>query len=227
MRRVETALVAVALALTAAGLALIPLTSQWFTAQLSARFSQPAVVGIDQAKAAGLAEAARSHVSDFVPAELPRSVDGRSGFDETSVSHLTDVRRVISGARLAAGLLAGALTLWMALCTARGDYGRIARGLRAGAWACFGLVAAAAVFATVSFDAFFAWFHSLFFAPGTWVFPSDSLLIALFPQGFWIAAGIAWGALVLLTGGALVLASRAVSRTGERRINSASAQTKA
>ena len=52
-------------------------------------------------------------------------------------------------------------------------------------------------------DWLFTTFHGVFFAAGTWTFPSDSLLIRLFPESFWIAAAAAWAALVVL--GALVL----------------------
>ena len=52
----------------------------------------------------------------------------------------------------------------------------------------------------MNFERFFAWFHGLFFSAGTWEFPADSLLIEVFPEGFWVAAGSTWGALVMLGG---------------------------
>jgi uncharacterized membrane protein len=59
------------------------------------------------------------------------------------------------------------------------------------------------------FDAFFAWFHSLFFAAGTWTFPESALLIRVFPLPFWTSAGAAWGVLVVVCAGLLlVLGSR-------------------
>ena len=52
--------------------------------------------------------------------------------------------------------------------------------------------------AVLDFDTFFSAFHGLFFEPGTWTFPSDSVLIRLFPEAFWIAAGASWATLVLV-----------------------------
>jgi len=104
----------------------------------------------------------------------------------------------------------------------RGRFDLIAEGLFAGAIACVVLVGVAALFGVVSFDALFTWFHSLFFAPGTWQFPADSLLIVLFPEAFWIACGIAWALLILLGGGLLWLAARSVATTGENRARYAS-----
>jgi len=60
----------------------------------------------------------------------------------------------------------------------------------------------------VDFDAFFTWFHSLFFAEGTWVFPYEALLIRVFPLRFWVAAAATWGALVLISAVGLCLFAR-------------------
>ena len=45
----------------------------------------------------------------------------------------------------------------------------------------------------MNFEGAFTVFHGLFFAPGTWEFPSNSLLIEVFPAGFWVSAGALWG----------------------------------
>jgi len=217
MQRVMTVVVAAALALTVAGLALIPLLSPWFTETMSARFSAPEVLGLQPAQTALLAEQAREFVAGGGSIELTPSADPRAGFDAASISHLADVRRVINGSRVVTGLLAGALTIWLAFCLVKGRFADIVAGLRAGAVACVALVGAALVFGVVSFDALFAWFHSLFFAAGTWQFPMDSMLIVLFPEGFWMAAGIVWAGLILLGGGLLWLAAGSVAKTGENR----------
>lgn len=222
MRRLGTALVALALALMVAGMAVFPLLGPSVTAALSARLSTPEVVGLDPATALELAESARAYVGDVGEVALVASDDPRQGFDASSLAHLADVRRVVNGARLLTGLLAGAITIWLAVLLVRGRFELIADGLRAGGIACAVLVAAAALFGVVSFDALFAWFHSLFFAPGTWQFPADSLLIVLFPESFWVACGLAWAALILLGGGLLWFAGGSVAKTGENRAQHAS-----
>ncbi|NDK31002.1 lipoprotein intramolecular transacylase Lit [Nesterenkonia haasae] len=54
-----------------------------------------------------------------------------------------------------------------------------------------------AVLAIVDWQFFFTEFHNLFFPQGNWSFPSDSTLIRLYPEQFWIDAGI-WVAALLL-----------------------------
>ncbi|PMC99705.1 lipoprotein intramolecular transacylase Lit, partial [Brevibacterium paucivorans] len=60
------------------------------------------------------------------------------------------------------------------------------------------------VLALVSWDTFFRGFHSLFFSAGTWEFYLDDSLIRLFPQTFWMDAGITAGLVILLGSGLLI-----------------------
>lgn len=55
-----------------------------------------------------------------------------------------------------------------------------------------------ASWALIDFNGLFASFHALFFAAGTWTFPSDSLLICMYPQGFWSGMGVVWLAVTLV-----------------------------
>jgi uncharacterized membrane protein len=50
----------------------------------------------------------------------------------------------------------------------------------------------------VAFEPTFLLFHAIFFPPGTYLFPTDSDLITLFPEGFWFDASLAAGGTVLL-----------------------------
>lgn len=61
-----------------------------------------------------------------------------------------------------------------------------------------GLLVLLGLWALISFDSFFAAFHGLFFAQGTWTFPSDSLLITMLPEGFWAGIGGVWLTLSIL-----------------------------
>lgn len=44
----------------------------------------------------------------------------------------------------------------------------------------------------IGFDTLFAWMHTLFFVEGTWTFPANSLLIEMYPIGFWVSLGAWW-----------------------------------
>ena len=60
-------------------------------------------------------------------------------------------------------------------------------------------VIALAVLAVLGWETFFAGFHSLFFADGTWTFSVQDALIRLYPSQFWIDAAAAVGLISLLT----------------------------
>lgn len=195
MSRLVRYMAAVALAVTALGAALLPLQSPAFTHALNDRHSQAAEAGLGREESLAVAERVRA----FVVAgrgTLPEVVAGRAGFDAAQVSHLEDVRRVLSAARTATltfGLFAAAL---LAVAVRRGGRMEAGRALIAAAALTIGLPLVAATAAVIDFDSFFAAFHSLFFRSGTWTFPSESLLIRLFPEPFWIGAGVAWAAVL-------------------------------
>ena len=68
-----------------------------------------------------------------------------------------------------------------------------------------GILIVLGLWALVSFDSFFAVLHSLFFAQGTWTFPSDSLLITMLPESFWAGIGGVWLAISVLLSALSVL----------------------
>lgn len=68
------------------------------------------------------------------------------------------------------------------------------------------------IWAFVDFDSLFTWLHGIFFANGTWLFPADSLLITLFPEGFWMGMGILWVAVSILACLIVCLIGRFVKR---------------
>jgi integral membrane protein (TIGR01906 family) len=204
VRRIATALVGLALAVLVVGLALLPLTQPIFTRALAERFSLAEEAGLPRTRMLEVAEQVRAFVVGPAGPALPAVVDGRTGFDDSAVSHLADVRRVIAGARLVTWSLAILLGIWLGVAAARGRLGYVARVMRAGALWCVVLIAIALLAGLTDFDALFSAFHGLFFAEGTWTFAADSLLIQTFPEPFWATAAGVWAGLVLL--GAAVLA---------------------
>jgi len=193
----------IAFAVLGVGLGVVLLATPPFTRALAESYSLGQTAGLSRADTLDIVERVRVFVVRGGQKEdLPVLVGGRPGFDASAVSHLTDVHNVLGAARMATVLLALGLGLWIASALQLRERARVALALKVGAGASVILVVLAALAAMLDFSAFFSAFHGLFFRPGTWTFPYDSLLIRLFPEPFWVAAGVAWAALVLLIAGA-------------------------
>lgn len=208
MSRLGTLIAAIALAVLAVGAALAPLETSTFTRALSARYSPVTP------QEAGYAEQTRRFV--IVSDAQARATIERV-MDPSAISHLDDVRRVIRVANLVTLLLLVMAAAWAVVGARAGWLCSMARALRISAIILAGFVALALLVALTNFDAFFAAFHSLFFAAGTWTFPSDSLLIRLFPEQFWSSAGGAWGGTILLIAAAYWALSMALKRREQRQ----------
>ncbi|MDM7990516.1 TIGR01906 family membrane protein [Arthrobacter sp. zg-Y877] len=117
---------------------------------------------------------------------------------DTEVSHMADVKTVLTVAFVAATVMA-VLSLLAALYLWRRSPGGIRRSLFSGAVLTLVLVAVMVVLAVMGWEMFFTQVHSIFFANGNWTFRMDDTLIRLFPAQFWMDAGIAIAALVLIT----------------------------
>ncbi|GGG43100.1 hypothetical protein GCM10011374_01860 [Kocuria dechangensis] len=123
--------------------------------------------------------------------------DGAQLFLSSEVAHMTDVKIVLQVA-LTVVLVLGLLAVLSALYL-RAKAPRAASGaLFFGSWLTVVLLVLLAVAAVLGWQQFFALFHSLFFADGTWTFRATDTLIRLYPTQFWMDAAIAVGVLALL-----------------------------
>lgn len=215
-RGVEIALVAVVWAALVIGSAVMALTVPVYTSAMTQALKVPETADLPAADVVRLSAQVRSLVADSTYTPLPSEWNGTTAFDAGAVSHLLDVRTVLSVARLATGVSALLLALYVSWGIARRRLSVLASGLRAAAALLVFCVVAAVVVAFSDFESLFAVFHGLFFASGTWTFPADSLLIRLFPERFWVASGAAWGALVLVGAAALFVAARLLRATAAR-----------
>jgi integral membrane protein (TIGR01906 family) len=206
IERAEAALVAVLVAVAIVGVTLLPLTTPLFVRTLVLAVHAERETGLSREQTLEAAEAVRRYVLDADAPPLPERLGGRTAFDAAASSHLVDVRNVLVPARRVA-LAAGALVLvWAMLRRRRQRLLRIT--VRAAIALLGGAIGLAVVIGIIDFDAFFTWFHGLFFAPGTWMFPADALLIQVFPLPFWMSAAAVWAALVLATCGLLYSCAR-------------------
>ena len=123
--------------------------------------------------------------------------DGAQLFLSSEVAHMTDVKIVLQVA-LTAVLVLGLLGVLSALYLRSRAPGAASGALFFGSWLTVVLLVLLAVAAVLGWQQFFALFHSLFFAEGTWTFRATDTLIRLYPTQFWMDAAIAVGVLALL-----------------------------
>lgn len=206
MQALEKALVGLVLAVLVAGVSVIALTTPGFTRTVMLATDGPALSGLDRDTAVRTAEEVRRYVAGISDAPaLPAVVDDRPGFDAAATAHLDDVRAVMGAARLATGLCAAVLAAWTLTAFVRRRWRAVTGAARVAAGIAVAGTVLAAVIGVLDFDRFFAGFHGLFFDSGSWTFPADALLIQLFPEPFWVAAGVAWAGLVLLSAAGLAV----------------------
>ena len=143
----------------------------------------------------------------------------RYTLDDEAISHLDDVYHVVKAAE--AILIAVAVSAAVLVAAIGVKLGRasVARVLRGAAWTVLAAFIALAAWVAVDFNGFFTFFHSLFFAEGTWLFSYDSLLITMYPPEFWIGMGVVWltstvaGCIICLIIGQLLKNNRAARRS--------------
>jgi len=209
VRAIGAWIAGIALAVVAVGVAVAVLSTPPLTRALGARYSMGAtVIGLSAEDTIDLVERVRSFVVKGPGEGLPVLVAAQPGFDAAAVSHLEDVRGVLRGARIATVLLAIGVVAWVTAMLRAKERALVARALYVGAGFSVGFVALMVLAAATDFGAFFSAFHGLFFKAGTWTFASDSLLIRLFPEPFWVAAGAWWAGLVLVAAASFWMVGR-------------------
>lgn len=164
-------------------------------AAINAQEALAGTAGKGAPKIDATANYAAGELSGEQVAALEAAFDAASGryvLTPDAVSHLDDVFGVVQAAKW--WLLAAVVAACVG-CTAtafRGGkrlLGRVLAGAGISVLAVFALLAA---WVAIDFDGFFAQFHSLFFAAGTWTFSWDSLLICMYPPEFWVGMGAIW-----------------------------------
>ena len=119
-------------------------------------------------------------------------------YNEREIQHLVDTKNIVQGV----------LVVWWTALIGVIALGIAARvwhfseayklGVRRGAWATIGLVAAILFFVLIAFNLFFVFFHEIFFDPGTWTFSYSDTFIRLFPQRFWQDAFLWIGTITII-----------------------------
>ncbi len=145
-----------------------------------------------------VAEAGRDYVDSVPGATMPTGSDERTSFTPEVVSHMEDVRVVISASAYIT--IAVCIALLIALILVWRFLGRqyLGNSLFRGGVTAIVVVFILGVVGVLSFDTLFTAMHQLLFADGTWTFSADSLLICAYPIGFWIGMATVWAISLLL-----------------------------
>ena len=133
-----------------------------------------------------------------------------------ALSHLDDVNAVVK--RVVPAFIGVAALAAFCLMVVMRTWGARAFG-RPLIWAGVAVVAVFAVlgsWAAIDFNGLFAVFHGLFFADGTWTFPSDSLLICMYPETFWQGMGAVWLAVTLVLSAAAIISGAFLVKRGSK-----------
>ena len=123
---------------------------------------------------------------------------GAPVYNEREVQHLVDVKEVMGKAFAAERisiLICCVALAWLLLVSRERKAALTA--VVTGCIVLWGMAFVIGVAAATNFDLFFAQFHRLFFAEGTWTFYVTDTLIQLFPLRFWMDATWKLGALAL------------------------------
>lgn len=120
-----------------------------------------------------------------------------SAFAPDEAAHLRDARVVLY---VFLGLAIGSAGLIAWSIARRGADPRTWRSIARGGAALAVIVILLGAFAALAFGVAFELFHRIFFPGGNWAFAADSLLIRLYPYGFWQLTAAALGALGVVGG---------------------------
>ena len=135
-----------------------------------------------------------------------------NGLDTLMLSHLKDCTPIFEGVRQLFLIL---LVISAILIILTGIFGRkkgLSNLLLHSSLLAIVVIVAFGMWVSFSFNSFFTWMHSLFFASGTWTFAADSLLICMFPQNFWIGMGVVWACVSIVISLCLIFVSRKLSK---------------
>jgi integral membrane protein (TIGR01906 family) len=162
--------------------------------------------GFSQQERLQYAHQARKYLvtdQDLASLEELTFAEGEPLFNERELSHLRDVKMVITGLyRVAwAGVVVGLAAAYWSY--REKQWRMLIQAVSGGGWLTAGMVVLIITLSVLNFQSFFFKFHRVFFEGDTWLFYNSDTLIRLFPLRFWRDAFLLFGGLSLAAGAAL------------------------
>ena len=115
-----------------------------------------------------------------------------------AISHLEDVAHFITLSKIANVFALGLFIAGLAILLFTKDTNAIRYTLTVSSMAILVILVLSGVYALIDFYSFFNLLHSLIFPAGSWLYPTDSLLISMYPLDFWMGMGLIWLASTVL-----------------------------
>lgn len=134
------------------------------------------------------------HMRDINSGRDITKLNDRFVLSQDAIDHLDDVHVVLVRAGIVLVGIAVAALLLSVLCGLWKGAFLVGDMLVEAGIITIVALAACAITAFINFDVLFGALHSVLFEDGTWTFAADSLLISMYPQGFWVVMGIIWAA---------------------------------
>lgn len=166
-----------------------------FTFEDRLRWSEPSIKYLVNSEGIGYLESLRFE-------------NGEPIYNPSELSHMEDVKSVVTGMRIALAALTVILLIFTMININKGNKHLILQSFHNGGWGILGLIGAIMILLVISFNQLFTWFHQIFFESGTWRFYTSDTLIRLFPMRFWRDAFIFVGVLCILFGVITILVTR-------------------
>lgn len=173
------------------------------------------MTGIDQTRPADAF--AKTGAEANTLATQMANVSESFALSEDAFSHLDDCNKLINGIvpfAKAAGI--GALICLLILLICR-QWRNLARVLSVAPLILIACFAFMGTWAFIDFSSFFAAFHGIFFPQGNWTFSADSLLICMYPTGFWMGMGALWLITTALASVIVLIIGRHVSEFADKK----------
>lgn len=151
--------------------------------------------------------AAQTPYADASDEELLAAPEEYS-LDASALSHLDDVHAVAKRAYLFIGFVFALALASLAHVAFHLKRRWVGRAIFVGALLVLLIFLGLGAWVALDFNGFFAIFHTLFFADGTWTFSYRSLMITALPTPFWAGAGALWVICTLLVSVACLLVGK-------------------
>lgn len=134
--------------------------------------------------------------------------DGSPLYNARELSHMVDVKELVSSVRLALAIIMVMIAILSLVAIHFGMECRLILAFQQGGWGLVGLIVSILLLVTLNFNQLFTWFHQIFFESGTWQFYTSDTLIRLFPMRFWRDAFIFVGIMSLFLGVLTIMISK-------------------